>query len=80
VANVRRDYRGEVLGFVERFVTDNGYPPTMDEIRESVGLCSKSHVGYYLDVLEEEGLVKRKPRTPRGLRLIGSSEEIAEWQ
>jgi repressor LexA len=78
MANVRKNYRSEVLGFVESFVEYNGYPPTLDEIRESVGLCSKSHVGYYLDALEEEGLVERKPRTPRGLRLVGSSGEIAE--
>jgi repressor LexA len=73
---VRKNYRSEVLGFVESFVKDNGYPPTLDEIRESVGLCSKSHVGYYLNALELEGLVERQPRTPRGLRLIGSSGEI----
>jgi repressor LexA len=75
---MRKNYRSEVLGFVERFVEDNGYPPTLDEIRDSVGLCSKSHVGYYLDGLEEEGLIERKPRTPRGLRLVGSSEEIGQ--
>ena len=73
---VRKNYRSEILGFVEGFVEDNGYSPTLDEIRESVRLCSKSHVGYYLDALEEEGLVERKPRTPRGLRLIGSPGEI----
>lgn len=76
--SVRKNYRSEVLGFVESFVKDNGYPPTLDEIRESVGLCSKSHVGYYLNALEEEGLVKRQPRTPRGLRLVGSSGEIGQ--
>lgn len=72
MTKVRRNYRSEVLRFVESFVKDNGYPPTLDEIRESVGLCSKSHAGYYVDALEEEGLIERKPRTPRGLRLVGS--------
>ena len=70
---VRQDYRSAVLGFVESFLEDNGYAPTLDEIRESVGLSSKSHAGYYLDALEEEGLVERKRWTPRGLRLVGSS-------
>jgi repressor LexA len=56
---------------VEAFVDGNGYPPTYDEIREAVGLSSKSHVGYYLRALEEDGLIERTPRTPRGLRLVG---------
>ena len=73
--SVRKNYRSKVFGFVESFVEDNGYPPTLDEIRESVGLSSKSHAAYYLDALEEEGLIERKPRIPRGLRLVGSSEE-----
>ncbi|MFC2046483.1 transcriptional repressor LexA [Chloroflexota bacterium] len=73
MANMRKNYRSEVLGFVESFMEDNGYPPTLDEIKESVGLSSKSHVDYYLVALEEDGLIERTPRTPRGLRLVGLS-------
>jgi repressor LexA len=62
--------REEILGFVGAFLNDNGYPPTYDEIREAVGLSSKSHVDYYLQALEEDGLIERIPRTPRGLRLV----------
>lgn len=65
--------REQVLDFVEAFVHENGYPPTYDEIRESVGLSSKSHVDYYLGLLEHDGLLERAPRTPRGLRLVGSA-------
>jgi repressor LexA len=36
-----------------------------------VGLSSRSHVNYYLAVLQADGLVERRPRTPRGLRLLG---------
>lgn len=73
MSNVRKNYRGEVLSFVESFMKDNGYAPTLEEIRESVGLSSKSHVDYYLDALEQEGLIERTPRTPRGLRTVGLS-------
>jgi len=65
-------WREQILSFVEAFVHENGYPPTYDEIRESVGLSSKSHVDYYLDLLEGDGFIERSPRTPRGLRLVGS--------
>ena len=52
-----QDLRGEVLRFVGEFVRDYGYAPTYDEIRASVGLSSKSHVKYYLTLLEGEGLI-----------------------
>ena len=73
MTSMRKNYRSEVLGFVESFMENNGYPPTLEEIRESVGLSSKSHVDYYLDALEEDGIIERTPRTPRGLRLVGRS-------
>jgi repressor LexA len=70
--------RHQVLEFVEAYVEDNGYPPTYDEIREAVGLSSKSHVDYYLQALEGDGLIRRAPRTPRGLQVIGVSPPTFE--
>jgi len=66
----RKSLRDDILDFVACFVDDNGYAPTYDEIREAVGLSSKSHVDYYLQALEEDGLIERTPRTPRALRLV----------
>jgi SOS-response transcriptional repressor LexA len=76
--NVRKNYQSVILSFRESFVKDSGYPPTLDEIRESVGLCSRSHVGYCPDALEQEGIIDRDPWTPRGLRLVGSSGSTFE--
>ena len=67
----RKDYRALVLRFVEVYVELNGYPPTYQEIMESVGLGSKSHVDYYLDALEADKLIVRKPRSPRSVRPHG---------
>jgi len=71
VKQKQKNLRDNVLEFVEGYVAVNGYPPTYDEIRESVGLSSKSHVNYYLAALEAEGILERTPNTPRGLRLVG---------
>jgi repressor LexA len=68
----RKDYRALVLRFVEVYVQENGYPPTYQEIMESVGLGSKSHVDYYLGALEAEQLIERKPRSPRSVRPLGT--------
>jgi repressor LexA len=66
----RKNRRGRVLAFVKEYLDSYGYPPTYDEIREAAGLSSKSHVDYYLEALEREGLIERTPNTPRGLRLV----------
>jgi repressor LexA len=66
----RRNLRSEVLSFVKRYVEKNGYAPTCEEIREAIGLSSKSHATYYLGALEREGLIERTPYAPRGLRLV----------
>jgi repressor LexA len=63
----RRDYRSEILRFVETYIEENGYPPTYEEIREAMGLKSKSQVDFYLDSLETASLIERKARTPRSL-------------
>lgn len=71
----RKGLREQILEFVSVFLDENGYPPTYDEIRDAVGLSSKSHVDYYLAALEEDGLIERQPRTPRGLRLVGQTPD-----
>lgn len=76
----RKQLQDRVLEFVEGFVDENGYPPTYDEIRAAVGLSSKSHVDYYLQALEDEGLIRRTPRTPRGLQLVGLAPATFEVQ
>lgn len=60
--------------FVQTFVAANGYSPSYEEIRQAVGLSSRSHVSYYLKALERDGLVKRIPRQPRGLSILGLAE------
>jgi repressor LexA len=74
----RKDLRNQVLAFVESFLDEQGYPPTNEEIKDALGLSGKSHVKYYLDSLEEEGLILRKPRTPRGLTILGHTQSTFE--
>jgi SOS-response transcriptional repressor LexA len=72
------DRRSQVLSFVQRYVQENGYAPTCEEIREAVGLSSKSHAAYYLEALKEEGLVERRAHAPRGLRLVDLAPDELE--
>lgn len=70
------DKQQELLAFIEKFVEEKGYPPTLEEIRTGLVLSSKSLVNYHLEVLENEGYITRSPNTSRGIRLTTERETI----
>src|SRR5215468_11161185 len=61
----------EIWQFLVEYVDGHGYPPTVREIGEAVGLASPSTVHAHLANLERAGLLKRDPSKPRALDLIG---------
>ncbi len=58
-----------ILEFIEAFMEDNGYPPSVREIGKYVGMRSSSTVHTHLNNLQEKGFLTRDPATPRGLRV-----------
>ena len=60
-----------ILEFIRRTVAERGYPPTVREIGEAVGLASSSSVHAQLANLERQGLVRRDPTKPRAMELRG---------
>ncbi len=61
----------EIWDFLVDYVDRHGYPPTVREIGDAVGLASPSTVHAHLANLERAGLLKRDPTKPRALELIG---------
>jgi repressor LexA len=61
----------EIWAFLVDYVDRHGYPPTVREIGEAVGLASPSTVHAHLANLERAGLLRRDPTKPRALELIG---------
>src|SRR5262245_4505810 len=59
----------EIFDFVSEYVGEHGYPPTVREIGEAVGLASPSTVHAHLANLERAGLLKRDPTKPRAIEL-----------
>ena len=68
----------EIWEFLVDYVDDHGYPPTVREIGEAVGLASPSTVHAHLANLERAGLLKRDPTKPRALELIGREKTGGE--
>ena len=60
----------EILEFVNAHVEDHGYPPTVREIGQAVGLTSPSTVHAHLARLESAGLIRRDATKPRALEVI----------
>jgi repressor LexA len=61
----------EIWQFLVEYVDDHGYPPTVREIGEAVGLASPSTVHAHLANLERAGLLRRDPTKPRAIELVG---------
>ena len=59
----------KMLDFIERFSTQNGYPPSIREIGKDVGISSTSVVNYNLNRLVEEGYLDRDKNVSRGIRM-----------
>ena len=60
----------EIWDFLVDYVDRQGYPPTVREIGEHVGLASPSTVHAHLANLERAGYLKRDPTKPRALELL----------
>ena len=73
------DRQKEIFQFIKRSVNDKGYPPSVREIGNAVGLQSSSTVHGHLAKLETKGYIKRDPTKPRAIEIVqaDSSNETA---
>lgn len=62
--------QAEILDFIRAEIHRKGYPPSVREIGEAVGLSSSSTVHSHLAALEAKGLVRRDPSKPRALEVL----------
>jgi len=59
-----------ILNFIKSEVLKKGYPPSVREIGEAVGLASSSTVHGHLAKLEEYGYIRRDPTKPRAIEIL----------
>jgi repressor LexA len=67
----------EIWQYLAEYVDAHGYPPTVREIGDAVGLASPSTVHAHLANLERAGLLRRDPTKPRAIELVGRRKEAA---
>ena len=67
-----------ILGFIREWVEEHGYPPSVREIGEAVGLVSPSSVAYQLKELEKKGHLRRDPNRPRAVDVRKATDLTAD--
>lgn len=64
----------DILNFIKQEVREKGYPPSVREIAEAVGLASSSTVHGHLERLQQKGLIRRDPTKPRAIEILDDKE------
>jgi repressor LexA len=68
----------DILRFLRAFIAKSGYPPSVREIGEAVGLSSSSTVHSHLNALENKGFIRRDPSSARALTVIDQGENTPQ--
>lgn len=64
------DKQDRIIKFLNRFISENGYPPAIRDIQAACKISSTSVVDYNLNILEKEGYIRRHAEVSRGITLI----------
>ncbi len=72
------DKQKKIIDFVNLYLAEKGYPPSVREICQAVGFKSTSTVHAYIKRLEEEGQILKDATKPRALKILDESEKRLE--
>lgn len=66
----------EILEYIKNEILDRGFPPSVREICDAVGLRSTSSVHSHLESLEKNGYIRRDPTKPRAIEILDDSFQM----
>jgi repressor LexA len=64
--------QARVLDFIKSSLQHTGYPPTVREIADKLGLAGPNSAKKFLDILERKGCIRRQPGCSRAIEIIGA--------
>lgn len=76
--NQLTDRQKEILTFIEQFLSENGYPPTLREIGKFFGISSTFGVKRHLEALEKKGHLEVESNSSRAITLLKSNLAVRE--
>lgn len=65
-----------IFKYIQNVIDARGYPPSVREIGEAVGLKSSSTVHTHLVKLEKKGYIRRDPTKPRAIEILGNNSTV----
>jgi repressor LexA len=69
--------QNSILEYIQRFLQESGYPPSIRDIQDKLKISSTSVVAYNLRKLEERGLIERDNKVSRGIKMPSDSLQTA---
>jgi len=69
----------EILNFIKSEIRSKGYPPSVREIGEAVGLNSSSTVHGHLLQLQKKGFIRRDPTKPRAIEIVSNESQANKF-
>lgn len=68
----------QLLNFINEYLDNNGYPPTVREMCHAIKVSSTSTIAYYLNKLETNGFIKKSPNKNRALEVVDSPKVVTQ--
>ena len=68
------DKQRRIIRYIDGFLSEKGYPPTIRDIQKGCGISSTSVVDYNLNILESRGVIIRNAEISRGIKLLTKSQ------
>jgi repressor LexA len=69
------DRQRRIIRYIDRFISNNGYPPSIRDIQAGCGISSTSVVDYNLNLLESRGHIRRHAEVSRGITLLTKTSD-----
>jgi repressor LexA len=69
------DKQRRIISYIDRFLSDKGYPPSIRDIQAGCGISSTSVVDYNLNILESKGHIRRHAEVSRGIKLLTKTSD-----
>ncbi|MCF6156958.1 MAG: transcriptional repressor LexA [Candidatus Brocadia sp.] len=70
--------QADFLSFLKKYLQERGYPPTVRESMDGLGLSSTSIVKKYFDILERKGYIRRQFHSPRAIEIVDAATRSSE--
>ena len=70
------DKQKHIQTYITRFISDNGYPPSIREIQQACRISSTSVVDYNLNILENRGILERRSDVSRGIKMVNNDATV----